>query len=121
MEKRIIEKKQENLLVMFKMDIAPTSNSDGFVSIKSELFKHEDTNCSVEVEALMHIDDYLDLIIEKNNCTKKGDVYFTCNIIDDFYKLSKKLLRKETKLVLKTGILSVINEKKNKYKILKQI
>lgn len=121
MEKYITKKQEENLLVMFKMDTVPTSSADGFVSIKAELFKHKDTNCSVEIEALMDVDDYLDLIIEKNNCFGKGGVYFTSNIIDDFYRLSKKLIKKETSLILTTGILSLINEKKKSYEILKQI
>jgi len=112
---------KENLVVSFYLNEAPIGNDGTNVLLKCELYRSEDVDDCIETTLGIDSDLYLDLLIEKGNYKGDGDVYFSSNIIDDFYKISRELKEKTRKLIIEDGVLASYNESNGNFKIIKEI
>lgn len=112
---------KENLVASFHLNNNPIKNIGNNVLLDCEFYRSEDVNDCINTFMAMDSDMYLDLLIEKNKYKGEGDVYFSSNVVGDFYKLCRELKERETELIIDHGVLAVYNEENSKYKILKEI
>ena len=112
---------KENLVVSFHLDNLPMGNFGDNVLLPCELYRSEEVSDCIDTFALIDSDLYLDLLIEKNKYKGSGDVYFSSNVVDDFYKLSRELKENKKELIITNGVLASFNEGKGNFKILKEI
>lgn len=112
---------KENLVASFHLSNNPIKNVGNNVLLDCEFYRSEDVTDCINTVMAMDSDMYLDLLIEKNKYKGQGDVYFSSNVVGDFYKLCKNLKEKEAELIIEHGVLAVYNEEKEDYKILKEI
>jgi len=111
----------ENLVVSFHLEDTPIGNDGSDVLLRCELYRSENVEDCIETLMLIDSDLYLDLLIEKGKYNGDGDVYFSSNIVDDFYKLSRGLKEKTKKLIVENGVLASYNEENGESLILKEI
>jgi hypothetical protein len=112
---------KENLVISFYIGEQPIGNDGSNVLLQCELYRSDDVDDCIETVLSMDSDLYLDLLIEKGKYNGDGDVYFSSNIIDDFYKLSRQLKEKTKRLIITDGVLASYNEKDGSFKIIKEI
>lgn len=119
--KNWIHKGNENLVISFYLGEPPVGNDRNDVLLKCELYRSDDVDDCIETVLSIDSDLYLDLLIEKGKYNGSGDVYFSSNIIDDFYKISRELKEKTKRLVITDGVLASYNESNGDFKIIKEI
>jgi hypothetical protein len=119
--KKSLNKMKENLVVSFYLGNTPLGNSGTNVVLECELYRSEEVSDCIDTTLSINSDLYLDLLIEKSNYKGDGEVYFSSNVVDDFYKLSRELKEKTKELVITEGVLASFNEVKGDFKILKEI
>lgn len=121
MDANWIKGMKENLVVSFHLDNTPLGNSGNNVLLECELYRSEEVSDCIDTVLSINSDLYLDLLIEKGKYKGDGDIYFSSNVVDDFYKLSRELKEKTKELIITNGVLASFNEDKGDFKILKEI